>query len=102
MSINIKRICGKNRVTREDGKVIYNLIAEKWKNDKKICIDFNNIRIASVSFLDEVFGKLALKHDVKAIKNKIELVNVQPFDRALINDILLARSKQRRDNNKAA
>jgi hypothetical protein len=59
-SININSICGKNIVTRDDGKKVYDLIIRHWNESTRIKIDFGNVLIASVSFMDEIFGKLAL------------------------------------------
>ncbi|MEX0736055.1 MAG: STAS-like domain-containing protein [Bacteroidota bacterium] len=93
--INIIEFCGKNVVTRDDGKKVHDLIIIHWKESDKIEIDFGNIPIASVSFMDEIFGKLAFEFDRREIASKIQLKNLQEFDRALLNDILSSRYKQK-------
>lgn len=89
--INVNEICGRNIVTRDDGQVIRNLIDSYWNQSDKIKLDFGNILVASVSFLDEAIGKLALTYSRQELASKIEFLNIQEFDRALVNDILIKR-----------
>jgi maltose-binding protein MalE len=62
MEINLKDKCAKQTITRDDGSTIARMITDAWDKEEKIVIDFSNILIASVSFLDEAFGKLAFDH----------------------------------------
>lgn len=89
--INVNETCGKNKVTRGDGEVIRNLIIAYWDQSAKIRLDFGNILVASVSFLDEAIGKLAMTYTRQELASKIGFLNIQEFDRALVNDILLKR-----------
>lgn len=93
-TINIIELCQKNVVTRADGKKVHDLIAEKWNNAEKIKIDFGNVLIASVSFFDEIFGRLAFEYSRSELTSKIHLENIQEFDRNLLNDILRSRFRQ--------
>lgn len=95
-TINVKDICGSGKVTREDGAVVNRRIREAWKSHDCIEIDFNNIRIASVSFLDEAVGLLALETDLDEVKEKLHLTNMSGFDQRLMDDILTSRARQRR------
>ena len=74
---------------------IKSLISESWSKEKKITIDFNNILIASVSFIDEAFGKLAFDYQKEDLKRKLSFENIEEYDKALLNDILLSRYNQR-------
>ena len=51
--LNIKEICGTNTVTRADGKKIHQFLLDHWEKARVIEVDFGNLVIASVSFLDE-------------------------------------------------
>lgn len=93
--IDIKEFCGKNIVTRDDGKKVRDLIESKWDTVDKIKIDCGNILIASVSFFDEIFGQLAFKHSRSEFTEKIVVENIQEYDRALLNDILRSRFRQK-------
>ena len=93
--INIAEVCKSNTVTRDHGKVIHDLIAEKWNSADVIKIDFNNILIASVSFLDEAFGNLAEDYTPEQISRKLKLVNIKDFDRNLANNIYRSRLSQK-------
>ena len=95
MKIDIRKICGKNTVTRDDGEKIYRILNEKWDEERTFFIDFDNILVASVSFMDEAFGRLALQHTKEDLKKKIEFKNIVEYDRALLNDILYSRFRQK-------
>lgn len=95
MELNLKEKCAKNTITREDGELIYKLISGAWNSESKIVIDFSNILIASVSFLDEAFGKLAFDHSLEDMKNRLSFENMEQYDRALLNDILISRYHQK-------
>ena len=68
--INIEQISGKHTVSRDDGKIIYEKIKKLWKNSDQSTINFANLLIASVSFLDEAFGHLALDYSQDELKSK--------------------------------
>lgn len=93
--VDIKEICGKNRVTRDDGKKIHDIIREQWHSNEKIKIDFGDLLVASVSFTDEAFGKLAFEFSKEEIVSKLKFENMQEFDKALLNDILSSRFRQK-------
>ena len=95
MKINLQEKCEKQTITREDGKKINEMIIDAWIRDEHVIIDFNNILIASVSFLDEAFGKLTFDYPKEYFRDKLNLKNVQEYDRRLLNDILTSRYRQR-------
>ena len=95
MKINLEDKCGKETITREDGLIINDIIRNAWDNEDKIIIDLNNITIASVSFLDEAFGKLAFNYPKDILVKKLSFENINEFDRALLNDIFVSRFHQK-------
>ncbi|MBP7526685.1 MAG: STAS-like domain-containing protein [Syntrophorhabdaceae bacterium] len=95
MRINVKKERGKRTVSREDGMVIANKLMQAMENEDNIIIDFDNILIASVSFFDEAFGKLAFKYPKDVLVKRLLFENIEPYDRALLNDILISRYHQR-------
>jgi len=95
MKINLKDKYEKQTITRKDGEQISKMILEAWDNQDKITIDFSNILIASVSFLDEAFGKLAFRYAKEELKKKLAFENLEQYDRALLNDILISRYHQK-------
>ena len=104
MTINLKEKCGKRTISRQDGRVVADLISDGLKKHKSITIDFDNIMIASVSFFDEAFGKLAFQYPKEALKKKLVFEKIDKYDRALLNDILLSRycqqEKEAKDDQK--
>ena len=94
-TINVEQISGKNTVSREDGKILYDKIKHLWKSSDQITVDFDDLIVASVSFMDEAFGHLALEHPREELKTKLRFVGMNEYDRALLNDIILSRVRQR-------
>ncbi|MCK9374697.1 MAG: STAS-like domain-containing protein [Syntrophobacterales bacterium] len=95
MIINLKDKCGKQTITREDGQIINDMIVHSWEREERIVIDFSNILIASVSFLDEAFGKLSFYFPKEILIKKLYFDNIQDYDRALLNDIFISRYHQK-------
>ena len=93
--INIREVSGERTVTRDDGRVIYEKIKHLWSNHDRISVDFMNLLVASVSFMDEAFGHLALEHSEQELRNKLAFKNMSEFDRALLNDIIASRIRER-------
>ncbi|MEW5948686.1 MAG: STAS-like domain-containing protein [Thermodesulfobacteriota bacterium] len=93
--IDIKKIAGVDTVSREHGKKIRKVIELFWKAKDRIIVDFSNLSIASPSFIDEAFAKLLLKYSLDAVKSKLSFVNMTDFDRALLNDLVMARIRER-------
>jgi len=92
--LKIKDICGTNTVARSDGKKIHQFLLEHWGKAKSIEIDFGNLEIASVSFLDEAIGQLALRFKRKELISKIKLRRISVRDKRLLNDIFISRYRQ--------
>jgi len=93
--INIREVSGERTVTRDDGRVIYEKIKDLWSDHDRISVDFVNLLIASVSFMDEAFGHLALEHSEQELRSKLAFKNMSEFDRGLLNDIIATRIRER-------
>jgi ABC-type phosphate transport system auxiliary subunit len=95
MKININDICDKKTVTRDDGEKINDVLRANWNKVDGFQVDFDDLLVASVSFLDEAFGRLALEHTKEDLQEKLRFENIQDYDKALLNDILLSRFRQK-------
>lgn len=93
--LDIKKIAGTDTVSREHGRKIRKMIEHLLKIKDKITIDFSHLSIASPSFIDEAFAKLMLKYPLDEIRVKLFFVNMTEFDRALLNDLVRARIRER-------
>lgn len=93
-TLNVVESCGTNRVSREHGRALRTKIEELWSADSPLVIDFGNVRIASVSFLDEGIAVLAQSHSLDEIRRRLRVVNINPGDRRLLNELLLARARE--------
>jgi len=95
MKIDIKGISKKRTVTRDEGERIQRILRKSWNKEQHFIVDFDNVLVASVSFLDEAFGKLALQYTKEDLQKKLKFENMVEYDRALLNDILYSRLRQR-------
>jgi hypothetical protein len=94
-TVSIKEICGNKITTRDDGLIINEILKNYWNHHDEIVIDFNNIPIASVSFLDQAIGVLALERELAEVRAKLHYKNISSFDLRLLEDILTSRAMQR-------
>ena len=92
--LKIKDICGTNTVTRSDGRKIHRFLLNHWDKAHEIEVDFGNLVIASVSFLDEAIGQLALRYKRKELVSKLKLRRISSRDKRLLNDIFISRYRQ--------
>lgn len=92
--LSVRQVCGGSHVLRQDGARLRSEIERLWSDGEAIEIDFENIRIASVSFFDEGIGVLALRYPLEEIKRRLGIVNIENPDRRLLNDILRSRAKE--------
>jgi hypothetical protein len=95
MSLSVARICGDSRVFRDDGLKLRNEIERLWSREGIIEIDFENVRIASASFLDEGIAVLARILPLPEIQGKLKLVNITEPDRQLLNHLIASRARER-------
>jgi hypothetical protein len=96
MKIRVRDVCKESRVFREDGVRLRHAIEEGWLRADTVEVDFEQIRIASASFLDEGIAVLALRLSLDEIKRKLRVVNLTEPDRRLLNELTLARARERR------
>jgi hypothetical protein len=83
-------------VTRADGAQLRERILSHWNDDEPLVLDFDGVRIASVSFFDESLGLLAKEYALPELTAHVRVENIDPADRKLLNSITLARSRERR------
>ncbi len=93
--LSVAKICGANRVSRPDGEALRHLLETHWNDREPLILDFDGVVIASVSFFDESFGVLALRHPLAELTQRIKVENIKPPDRRLLNSIVLARDRER-------
>jgi hypothetical protein len=80
--------------TRQDGTPLREYLSARWDEVDKFVIDFGNLSIASVSFMDEAFGMLAESYGRRELKKKLEIRNIDEQDESLLNGIVRSRLKQ--------
>ena len=100
-TLKVKDICGTNTVSRVDGKKIHQFLLDHWDKAQAIEVDFGNLVIASVSFLDEALGQLALRYKRKELVAKLRLRRISLRDKRLLNDIFISRYRQALRNKRA-
>lgn len=78
-------------ITRPAGERLRNEILQ-FSQQAKVCLDFQNKKVASVSFFDESLGKLVdEKWKREDFYEKIVLKNIYKLDLKVLNKILLDR-----------
>lgn len=70
-------------------------IEQHWTDGEPLTLDFEGVRIASVSFFDEALGLLARQYELAVLTQHVRVENMDPGDRALLNRIVHARAKER-------
>jgi len=91
--IEVKAQLQNEVVTREHGAKLRELIEQRL-GDPPVVLDFIGLQIASVSFFDEALGQLALRHGKEKLFECTVFENIDPFDLALVGDIVDARSRE--------
>ncbi len=100
--LNVKDLCGSSTLTRTDGHKLFKFILSHWEDPKIIEVDFGNRVIASVSFLDEALGQLALRFDREELGSKLKLSRIASNDKKLLNEIINSRYREKIKTKKAA
>ncbi len=96
--IDVKAELQDEIVTREHGRKLSRLVEDALA-DAPVVIDFDGLQITSVSFFDEAFGQLALARG-DDLRSVIRLENIDPFDLALVTDIIMSRARQAKQTKK--
>jgi hypothetical protein len=93
VSIDVKKELGADVVTREHGRRLRDLVLSSWTNPP-VVVDFDGLQITSVSFFDESLGQITLKYGIKELQRRVQLINLDKFDQALLKDILESRNRE--------
>jgi hypothetical protein len=92
--LNVSAYCAR-RLTRGDGAHLRHAIENAWNDSEPLVLDFAGVTVASVSFFDEALGLLARQHALEELTKRVKVENMMPADRALLNTIVLSRSRER-------
>ncbi len=93
-TIEVSKALGNAIVTREHGARLRSMVEKYLERGEAIAVDFAGLQIASVSFFDEAFGHLALAVGRQPLDDRIRFRNLDPFDDALLEDILASRTRE--------
>ena len=91
----VAEVCKGSRVSRRDGEALRHALESHWNDSEPVVLDFEGVVIASVSFFDESFGALALRHPLDELTRRIKVEHIQDEDRKLLNTLVLARKRER-------
>ncbi len=90
--IEVKTQLGNDVVSREHGERMRTLLEQALEKSESVVVDFAGMQITSVSFFDESFGTLAKRYGDDLLV-KIKLEEIDPFDLALVRDIVASRAR---------
>jgi len=93
--IEVKTQLGDDVVSRAHGQKMRVLLerALAHAGSEPVIVDFAGMQITSVSFFDESFGVLAKQYG-EGLLTKVKLEEIDPFDLALVRDIVASRSRE--------
>lgn len=95
MLLKVKDIVGKTLSSRTEGKKMRAAITRRWQHYDVITIDFEGLDVASVSFMDEAFGRLLDLYGLEDMKSKLKFIGLDDDDRMLLNYIIISRYKEK-------
>lgn len=85
MRLRVADICPESRVYRPDGEKVRREIERLWRDDTMLEVDFEGLRVSSVSFLDEAIAVLFLDHSPDLVRRRLRPINLRPTDRGTLN-----------------
>jgi len=83
--------------SRYNGEIVRNQIKPLLDNNEKVVIDFNEIELATQSFLDEIFGIFVRAFGTEYIKGKLLIENVSPEIKKTINFVISYSKKREKE-----
>lgn len=93
--VNIKSDFADDWISRKAGENLRCLIIEAAGNNEKIEIDFAGLLIASTSFFDEGFAKLAKSGWTREkLSSQITFKNLHPKDKMILEEMCRNRGMQ--------
>lgn len=95
MRLRITEVCPQSRIFRADGERLRAAIRETWAKSQVCELDFENARIASISFLDEGIAVLAREMPVDELLARLRIENMTGPDRRLLDQRIAARERER-------
>ena len=95
-TIKIAEVCGEDIVSRDDGLKFRNYIVQELSKFDILILDFEGLTIASVSFMDEAFAKLAFGYDREELATMLKFENMNEFDKDRLNELTLDRLNQKK------
>lgn len=89
ITIEIKKEFRSDYITREAGERLRQQIVEAVRNSQTVTVDFLDIVVASTSFLDEAFSKLADVKEVEAkdVERYLVIKNLDPRDKQVLDTV---------------
>ena len=77
ITINIYNNIGYHMCSFDDAKRIFDGIIQLFDLEYEVCLDFKNIKIITIAFLNECIGKLYGKYDASFIKDNLTVINME-------------------------
>ena len=89
ITINIfELIASHAAVSTDDGESVFERIEKAFKNDVKVILDFNNIKLITSTFLNSSVGKLYGIYESEFLKSHLGLANMGDDDLVLLKKVV--------------
>lgn len=75
-------------ISPEDGDIIYSLIETKLQKNTAMILDFSNVDMMTVAFLNNAIGKLYKTFDKQQLNKLISMQNISDSDLILLKKVI--------------
>lgn len=97
MELKIKEMIGIRCITKDDGQKIYDIIHPKLLKNKPVKLDFQGVMQFASPFFNFAIGQLLKDLTVEELKRLLEIKNLVPDGRLLVNRVIENASKYHQD-----
>lgn len=99
MEINIRDMIGIRCITKDDGQKIYDIIHPELLKNKPVILDFKGVHQFASPFFNFAIGQLLKDLSRDELKRLLEIKNLVPDGRLVVNRVIENASKYHQDVN---
>lgn len=88
MKILARDIVGKNAISMQSGKNLYEVISKDLLSGKEVEIDFSGVELFASPFFNASVGLLLKDITVSEMKERLKIVNLTDIGRHLLNHVI--------------
>lgn len=97
MELKIKDIVGVRCITKDDGQKIYAMIQPELLQKRPVELDFKGVHQFASPFFNFAIGQLLKDLSIEELKSLLEIKNLVPDGRLVVNRVIENASKYHQD-----